>query len=173
MLSKLGELRSAAHITAPISYDPLRNDSGLAETTLTDLSVFALTSSLSCVFDLRLAPQFADKETIGVLILQNVSKLTVDHTSRKDRTLWLVGDSRVHGVGGISALRVELRGMFGGAITAEAASAEFLAGNVEGIGPGPAAIDFDDLTGYLRSIPGWNSDFQITGRSFLEYPDRA
>lgn len=158
--------------------DPLTEDGALMESQLLDVRFEALTSTVILLFDLREALQLRLANT-GVLIVHEVARLEWNedlHAIEREMIQEAVSTAPQHRAWNVIAseprptdlFNLNLQFVPGAELNVSGASAEFLMGDVPGIGEVAATYTDDPLDVIEASLPHWDSSFDIRYATFLE-----
>lgn len=159
--------------------DPLTEDIALMESELLDVRFEAVTSTVGLLFDLRGALQLRLANT-GVLIVHEVARLewyedlhAIEKETIKEalsmgpgrHRAWIVIASEPRPT---DLFNLKLQFVPGAELNVSGESAEFLMGDVPGIGEVAATYTDDPLDVIEASLPHWDSSIDVRYATFLE-----
>jgi hypothetical protein len=148
----------------PIPVNPLVDGDALREAVVLGSLQLLFSSTVGFLIDLRTSLYF-DEVNTAVLIFRDVSTMTVARSSTHSLQVFVVSGSDAEL--NPSVVKIRLGDISGGLIEISAGTAEFIVGQVEGIGDVAAELERDHLGEFLRTVPTWESLIDVTGRVML------
>jgi hypothetical protein len=146
--------------------DPLVENDALQESQLLELRIYALSSTVGLLFELRTALQF-EYGNAAVLVVRGLQRSNWRAIQRGvGKTAWSVVGSEMSAGSGLLNLNVTLSPS--SSIEILGTSAEFYVLDVPEIGEVPPDYCSDGEARIRSGLPGWGSSFSLLQASYLE-----